>query len=105
PAALNGGQGVAAGKIRITDRAGNSADVDLRTARSVDDVLRAINNNADVEVPAEATGDQFRRTDTSGGSGNLRVQEVGTGTTAAGLGLSAINVAADSATGADVFAL
>jgi flagellar hook-associated protein 2 len=102
---LNGGNGVSAGKIRITDRAGNSADVDLRVAHTVDDVLRAINNNADIEVTAEISGDQFRLVDTSGGSGNLRVQEVRNGTTAADLGLATINVAANSADGLDVFAL
>ncbi|MEX2093498.1 MAG: flagellar cap protein FliD N-terminal domain-containing protein, partial [Pirellulales bacterium] len=39
---LNGGSGVSQGKIRITDRAGEVAVVDLRAARTVDDVLRAI---------------------------------------------------------------
>jgi flagellar hook-associated protein 2 len=104
-AALNGGDGVTAGKIRITDRAGNVADIDLRAARTVDDVLRAINNNAEIEVTASVQGDGFQLTDASGGTGNLRVQEIGSGTTAAGLGLSGINVAADSAAGADVFRL
>src|SRR5438128_2701363 len=36
---LNGGAGVRAGKIRVTDRSGASAVVDLSFARSVDDVL------------------------------------------------------------------
>lgn len=102
---LNGGEGVAAGKIRITDRAGNAADIDLRVARTVDDVLRAINNNSTIEVTATTDGDRFQLSDTSGGSGNLRVQQVGTSTTAADLGLSGINVAANSANGSDVFAL
>jgi flagellar hook-associated protein 2 len=102
---LNGGAGVNGGKIRITDRAGNSTDIDLRVARSVDDVLRAINGNVDVDVAASIDGDRFVLTDSSGGSGNLRVQELNGGTTAAGLGLSGINVAADSATGADVVQL
>lgn len=102
---LNGGQSVVGGRIRITDRAGNSAEIDLRAARTVDDFLRAVNNNAVIDVTASVDGDRFVLTDTSGGSGNLRVQEVGTGTTAAGLGLSGINFAADSATGADVVRL
>jgi flagellar hook-associated protein 2 len=99
---LNGGQSVAGGRIRITDRAGHSADVDLRAARTVDDVLRAVNNNTDVEVTASVDGDHFVLTDTSGGSGNLRVQEVAGGTTAAGLGIGGINVAADTAAGTDI---
>jgi flagellar hook-associated protein 2 len=104
-ATLNGGEGVTAGKIRVTDRAGNSAEIDLRLARTVDDVLRAINSNGNIEVTAAVEGDRFQLTDTSGESGNLRVQEVGTGTTAASLGLAGINVAADTANGTDVLAL
>jgi len=102
---LNGGAGVKAGKIRIIDRAGNSAEIDLRVARTVDDVLRAINSNDIIDVTASVDGDQFVLTDSSGGSGNLRVQEFGSGTTAAGLGLAGINVAANSATGSDIFQL
>ncbi len=40
---LNGGDGVQRGKIRITDRSGASAVIDLSFARTVDDVLDAIN--------------------------------------------------------------
>lgn len=102
---LNGGQSLQGGKIRITDRSGDSAEIDLRAARTVDDFLRAVNNNEDIEVTASVVGDQFVLSDTSGGAGNLRVQEVAGGTTAAGLGLSGINVVANSATGNDVFRL
>lgn len=102
---LNGGAGVAKGKIRITDRAGNSAEIDLRAARTVDDVLKAINNNDAVDVTALAEGDRIQLVDSSGGSGNLRVQEVGGKTTAADLGLGGINVAANQASGADVYSL
>ncbi|MEX2185843.1 MAG: flagellin hook IN motif-containing protein, partial [Pirellulales bacterium] len=66
---------------------------------------RAINDNAELGVTAVVEGDQFKLIDNTGGSGNLRVQEVGSGTTAADLGLSGINVAANEATGTDVFAL
>ncbi len=104
-AELNGGDGVAQGWIRITDRAGHTADIDLRSARTVDDVLRAVNENIVIDVTASTDGDRFTIVDHTGGSGNLRVQEVGTGATAADLGLSAINVAANTATGNDVFAL
>ena len=102
---LNGGAGVRRGIIRITDRAGDSAEIDLRVARTVDDVLHAINNNLTANVTAVADGDSFRLIDNSGGTGNLRVQEVGTGQTALDLGLAGINVAANEATGADVLAL
>ncbi len=102
---LNSGAGVRRGSIRITDRAGNVAEIDLRTARTIDDVLDAINNNTNASVTAVASGDTFVLLDTSGGSGNLRVQEVGGGKTALDLGLASINVAANQATGADIFAL
>src|SRR5678815_1693736 len=40
---INAGSGIAPGKIRITDRSGASAVIDLRFARNVEDVLDAIN--------------------------------------------------------------
>jgi flagellar hook-associated protein 2 len=104
-AELNGGLGVRRGQIRITDRAGNTADVDLRLARTVDDVLDAINNNGIANISAVVVGDTFKLVDSSGGTGNLRVQELGGGQTALDLGLAGINVAADTATGADVLTL
>ncbi len=102
---LNGGAGVRRGQIRITDRAGNTADVDLRLARTVDDVLKAINSNSTALVTADADGDSIRLIDNSGGSGNLKAQEIGGGKTALDLGLASINVAASEATGNDVFRL
>lgn len=104
-AELNAGAGVRAGAIRITDRAGNTADIDLRIARNVDDVLRAINGNTLASVTAAIDGDRIVLTDTSGGGGNLKVQEVGAGKTALDLGLAGINVAANAANGADVLQL
>ena len=58
--------GVRRGQIRITDRAGNTADIDLRLARTVDDVLRAINNNARLRTSrAVVDGDTFKLIDSS----------------------------------------
>ncbi len=102
---LNGGEGFVRGQIRITDRDGNTADVDLRLAQTVDDVLAAINGSTEINVTAVADGDTFKLTDGSGGSGNLSVKEIGSGTTATSLGLAGINVAADEATGSDVYSL
>src|SRR3954470_11722517 len=73
---LNGGAGVHAGKIKITDRSGDSAVIDLSFARTVDDVLAAISNNTSINVSAIASGDSFKLIDNSGGSGNIKVQEV-----------------------------
>ncbi len=102
---LSGGAGFKAGSIKITDRDGQSGVIDLRGAQTIDDVLVAINNSSDIDITASANGDQLVLSDSTGGAGNLRVQEVGGGTTAASLGLSGINVATDTATGADVFYL
>jgi len=95
---LNGGQGFDRGKIRITDRSGATADIDLSQARTAGDVLDAIT--------AEAHGDSFRLIDKTGANtANLRVEEVSGGTTAASLGLSGINTATTQANGADVISL
>jgi flagellar hook-associated protein 2 len=103
---LNGGNGFTRGQIKITDRSGASATIDLRFARTVDDVLNAINSNITLGVHASVSGDKFVLTDTTGQTtSNLQVQEVGGGATAASLGLSGINAAANQATGADVLQL
>ena len=102
---LNGGAGVSRGKIRITDRSGAAAVVDLTFARNIQDVVRAINTADGTSVAAVAQGDRLRLIDSSGGTGSLRVSEVNGGTTAADLGLAAVNVAADTADGADIVRL
>ncbi len=73
--------------------------------QTVDDVVAAINASDGIEVKAEVAGDHLRLVDLSGGSGNLKVSEVSGGTTAADLGLAAINVAADVAEGQDLVRL
>lgn len=100
---LNSGTGFTAGKIRVTDRSGATAEIDLTTARNVDEVLKAINSNTSIKVQATTVNGAIRLTDLSGGSAaNLRVQELNNGTTAASLGLAAINAAATSATGTEI---
>lgn len=103
---LNGGEGVQRGKIRITDRSGESAVIDLRYAQTIDDVLQAINSNETINVSATTSGDRLVLTDNTGQTlSNLRVQEVSGGTTASDLGLASINAAATSAMGDDVLKL
>ncbi len=102
---LNSGAGFQRGKIRITDRSGATALVDLSFARTVDDVLKTISENASINVTAVAVGDSFRLIDNTGGAGILSVQNVAGGRTATELGLAGINVSAAEATGSDVFSL
>lgn len=103
---LNNGDGISRGEIRITDRSGAIAVIDLRFVQTVDDIVNAINSNTTISVTASMDGDAFQLTDNTGQTAsNLIVQEVGIGTTAADLGLNGINVAATTATGADVLAL
>jgi flagellar hook-associated protein 2 len=102
---LNGGAGFSPGKIRITDGSGDTAVIDLSTAQTIDDVLRDINNAGAISVTATADGDHLVLTDTSGGTGPLKVQEVGGGTTAASLGLAGINSSSGSAGGSSILSL
>lgn len=103
---INGGDGIARGKIRITDRSGVWADIDLTAAQTIDDVLDAINNSAGINVTAMADGDRIRLIDNTGQTtSNLKVQEVGRGATAASLGLAGIDVAASTAEGEDIVRL
>lgn len=103
---LNGGAGIQRGKIRITDRSGASAEIDLRFANTVDDVLQAINGASGINVTLEARGDRFVLVDHTGQTtSNLRVQQVGTGTTVVDLGLGAIDTASSEVAGRDVLRL
>ena len=103
---LNAGQGVARGSIRITDRSGAAAEIDLRFTATIDDVLREINGAVGINVTASADGDAIRLTDNTGQTiSNLIVTEVGAGTTAADLGLGGVDVVASQATGNDVLQL
>ena len=102
---LNGGAGVRRGSFRITDRAGNSAVIDLTSAVSIQDVARKINTTLDVAVRATIDGDRLVLNDQTGKTtSNLVVQDIGDGTTARDLGIVA-SVAANSITGTDVNAL
>src|SRR5262249_12140417 len=103
---INGGAGFARGKIRLTDRSGASAEIDLRYARSIDDVLAAINDNHTINISATAVGDRIRLIDKTGQTpANPRVQEAGVGSTAASLGLSGITPSASQADGSDIVRL
>lgn len=100
---LNQGRGVQPGSIRISDRTGNSTEIDLSSATHIDQVIEAINHAPGLRVHATTVGDSIRLRDTSGSTlHNLRVDEVGGGETAADLGLRGIDVPADEALGHDI---
>ncbi len=100
---LNQGRGVQRGSIRITDRAGKTADIDLSGARTIDDVIETINTASGIRVRATADADRISLQDLTGETAsNLRVDELGQGETAADLGLYGIDVAANEAHGADL---
>lgn len=62
--ALNGGNGVRLGVIRITDRTGASAEVDLSQARTVGDVHAALSETG-LNITASFTNSKFTIKDTT----------------------------------------
>lgn len=99
---LRGGLGISRGRIKITDRSGQSREVDLRFASTMDDVLQAINSSG-LRLSARTSGDRIVLNDLSGQSNsNLIVEDIGDGQTAADLGLAGVNVASNTASGEDL---
>ena len=102
--AVNGGNGVRLGVIRITDRTGATADVDLTSAKTVQDVRDAI-NAAGLKVSATTVNSRFLVTDTSDATGpsakKLKIEDV-TGFAAADLGI-AQEAGGDSINGRDIY--
>jgi flagellar hook-associated protein 2 len=104
---INGGQGFAPGEIRITDRSGASAVINLSDCQNIDDVVQAINSAGTIGVTASTDDGHIVLTDTTGANSSaLQVQEVDGGTTAASLGLvSPASSTANSITGSDILTL
>jgi len=88
-AELNGGQGIERGFVRVTDRSGSTAVIDLTSVVTVNDVVDELNRATGVNILAEIDGDALRITDASGQAVNdLTIQDVGSGATATSLGLA-----------------
>ena len=86
---LNGGRGVARGKLTITDSDGDSATVDLSQGNetTIGDVLDEINSRGlNVTASVNANGDGILLTDIGAGGVAITVAEAGS-TTASDLGL------------------
>jgi flagellar hook-associated protein 2 len=99
---LNSGTGVRRGTIRITDRGGRTADLDLSNAYSVDDVLQTINQSSDITVSATTLDGKIILTDTSGATAqNFSVIDLSGGHAAEDLGITQ-SVAANTLTGTDI---
>ncbi|NLE28097.1 MAG: flagellar filament capping protein FliD [Phycisphaerae bacterium] len=102
---LRGQRGIRRGVIRITDRSGKSADIDLSKAMSVSDVLTTINSAANLNVRATVSGDRIVLQDFSGFTAqNLTVQDINGGYAAADLGIAG-SVADTTITGSDLVSM
>lgn len=82
---LNGHTGVQRGSFKIIDADGEEASISISDALTIGDVLDRINASG-VGIQASVREDGLVLTDTSGGSGRVRVEEAGGGSTAADLG-------------------
>jgi flagellar hook-associated protein 2 len=85
---LNGGNGVSRGQFRITDASGQSSAIDISSAVSLQDVVNDINSASNIQVKASIGKDGLVLQDTSGGSGTLKVANLGQSTTATDLGIA-----------------
>ncbi|MEO1235577.1 MAG: flagellar filament capping protein FliD [Planctomycetota bacterium] len=99
---LNGGAGVERGFVRVTDRSGATAVLDLSSAVTVDDVVDTFNRATGVNVIAEVDGDRLVLTDATGQANNdLIIQDVGAAALSGGGEGTAtsLGIAGSSATG------
>ena len=90
-ASLRQGQGIQPGSIAITDRAGNTASVDLSQAVTVGDVIDAISAASGVNVTATVNSTQSGLTivdDNAAPVRNLAIADVGNTPTARDLGIA-----------------
>ncbi len=105
--ALNGGGGVYHGSIKITDRQGDTATIDLSTAATLQDVIDTVNAADGVDVTlvvddsAAGGGARLTITDNSGGAGTFKVENAGSSTTATDLGIEKSGLA-DTLAGDDI---
>jgi len=88
---INGQNGFQRGAITITDRAGNTSDIDLAAALTVQDILDEINNDTTVNVTATVSGDSIIVMDNTQGTGTFSI----TGDAAESLGIAQTASAGD----------
>ncbi|MCL2001005.1 MAG: hypothetical protein FWG74_06185, partial [Planctomycetes bacterium] len=85
---LNGGKGVYRGSVRITDRANSTSIIDLSACDTMEDVVQALNASTGAQITASIKDGALHIEDNSGGSGAIRIQNVGAGSTATDLGIA-----------------
>ncbi len=102
-AELNGGQGIAAGSISISDGS-HTSTIDLSGASTVGDVAQLIEANppAGRKVTVDITPTGLNVSLDAAGGGNLTINEVGGGTTAADLGILQTQIVSTQVTGSDL---
>lgn len=99
---LNAGNGVARGHIKITDRSGATATVDLTDVTTLNETLDRINAVTAIKVKASVEGDHLVITDSTGAiASNLIVANGDGDTTATDLGIAS-SVAANTITGTNI---
>ena len=99
---LRGGDGVARGQFRVTDRAGHSTIIDLADAVTLDDVVKKFNTAIDVSVKASVVNGKLTLADNTGlTSGNFTISDLAGGTAAADLGVAGVNTTG-TVTGGDL---
>ena len=102
---INNGSGINRGKIRISDRSGATAEVDLTKVVSMQDAIDAINNTSGIAVDATSVNGRIVLLDTSGSTtSNLTITEVNNGSTAQSLGIRQ-SVASSTLTGDSIYQL
>ncbi len=99
---LNGGQGFAAGSIRLVDSTGAATTVDLSAATTASEIIDAINASGS-QIKATVQGKKILLGDLSSGAGTAQVQEVNGGKTAASLGLANLSRNGQIYSGTDIY--
>jgi flagellar hook-associated protein 3 FlgL len=84
----NGSTSIDLGTIQLSDGQGNSAMIDLSGAKTLGDVVSDINNAAVGDITASVNGTGHLVLSGASGSDNISVSDVGTGTSAADLGIT-----------------
>ncbi|MCA3004875.1 MAG: flagellar filament capping protein FliD [Planctomycetaceae bacterium] len=99
---LNGGTGVARGRITVTDSAGRIATVDLSRAATINEVIEAVNNNGTARVRMSVSGGGLVVEDQGGGTGSVTVADAAGFTTATSLGIAGSAAAGGRVTGTQI---